>query len=122
MDKEMRGDPRVGARRCVGAGYWIGGRGGEEDVFALENPTLTTEEMVERFKRPYLDRLYDISAFVGEIKQRFRQWYNLRSERNGQLWEDRFKSVLVQGEPGVLATVAAYIDLKAVRGDRERSA
>jgi putative transposase len=87
----------------------------DEDVFALENPTLTTEEHIERFKRPYLDRLYDLSAFVGEIKQRFSQWYNLRSERNGPLWEDRFKSVLVQGEPGVLATVAAYIDLNAVR-------
>ncbi|MCB1095962.1 MAG: hypothetical protein KDN22_10345 [Verrucomicrobiae bacterium] len=87
----------------------------EEDVFASENPTLTTEDMVERFKRPYLDRLYDLSAFVGEIKQRFSQWYNRRSARNGPLWEDRFRSVLVQGESGVLATVAAYIDLNAVR-------
>ncbi|MDA0812664.1 MAG: hypothetical protein O3C21_09785, partial [Verrucomicrobia bacterium] len=87
----------------------------EEDLFAMENPTLTTEEQIERFKRPYLDRLYDLSSFVGEIKQRFSQWYNLRSERKGPLWEDRFKSVLVQGEPGVLATVAAYIDLNAVR-------
>ncbi|MEZ5324705.1 MAG: transposase [Verrucomicrobiales bacterium] len=87
----------------------------EESVFALDNPTLTTEEMVERFKCPYLDRMYDLSSFVGEIKQRFSQWYNRRSERNGPLWEDRFKSVLVQGEPGVLATVAAYIDLNAVR-------
>ena len=84
----------------------------EEDMFAMENPTLTKEEEIERFKRPYLDRLYDLSSFVGEIKQRFSQWYNLRSKRNGPLWEDRFKSVLVQGEPGVLATVAAYIDLK----------
>ena len=82
----------------------------EEDIFAREHPTLTTEEMVERFKRPYLDRLYNLSAFVGEIKQRFSQWYNLRTKRNGPLWEDRFKSVLVQGEPGVLAIVAAYID------------
>ena len=87
----------------------------EEDVFAMEHPTLTTEEEIEQFKRPYLDRLYDLSAFVGEIKQRFSQWYNLRTERNGPLWEDRFKSVLVQGVPGVLATVAAYIDLNAVR-------
>ena len=87
----------------------------EEDMFAMENPTLTKDEEIERFKRPYLDRLYDLSSFVGEIKQRFSQWYNLRSKRNGPLWEDRFKSVLVQGEPGVLATVAAYIDLNAVR-------
>ncbi|MEZ5329992.1 MAG: hypothetical protein R3F19_33515 [Verrucomicrobiales bacterium] len=51
---------------------------------------------------------------MGEIKQRCSQWYNRRSERNGPLWEDRFKSVLVQGEPGVLATVAVH-DLNAVR-------
>ena len=93
----------------------VAGENEDEDVFAMESPTFTKEEEIERFKRPYLDRLYDLSAFVGEIKQRFSQWYNLRSERNGPLWEDRFKSVLVQGEPGVLATVAAYIDLNAVR-------
>ena len=59
--------------------------------------------------------MYDLSCFVGELKQRISQWYNLRNERKGPLWEDRFKSVLVQGAPGVLATVAAYIDLNAVR-------
>ena len=67
------------------------------------------------FKQPYLERMFDLSAFVGEIKQRISQWYNGRNERKGPLWEERFKSVLVQGEPGVLATVAAYIDLNAVR-------
>ncbi|MGK0187860.1 MAG: hypothetical protein ACI9R3_003651 [Verrucomicrobiales bacterium] len=87
----------------------------EEDVFATDCLGMTTQSEIERFKRPYLDRLYDLSAFVGEVKQRFSQWYNLRNERIGPLWEDRFKSVLVQGEPGILATVAAYIDLNAVR-------
>ena len=91
-----------------------------EDLFAMENPTLTMEDggadrAIQACVIGSTDRLYDLSAFVGEIKQRFSQWYNLRSERKGPLWEDRFKSVLVQGEPGVLATVAAYIDLNAVR-------
>ena len=70
---------------------------------------------IRRIKQPFLDRMYDLSCFVGELKQRISQWYNLRNERKGPLWEDRFKSVLVQGAPGVLATVAAYIDLNAVR-------
>ncbi|MEZ5328728.1 MAG: transposase [Verrucomicrobiales bacterium] len=70
---------------------------------------------IEAIKRPYLERMYDLSAFVGEIKQRISQWYNGKNERTGPLWEDRFKSVLVQGKQGVLATVAAYIDLNAVR-------
>ena len=83
---------------------------------------LDAEEVAERrareiaeFKQPYLDRMFDLSVFVGEIKQRISLWYNGRNERLGPLWEDRFKSVLVQGEAGVLATVAAYIDLNAVR-------
>ena len=59
--------------------------------------------------------MFDLSCFVGEIKQRLSQWYNREHLRTGPLWEDRFKSVLVQGESGVLATVAAYIDLNAVR-------
>ncbi len=73
------------------------------------------ERQIAKLKQPYLDRLYDLSSFVGEIKQRISQWYNLRNERKGPLWEDRFKSVLVQGESGLLAMVAAYIDLNAVR-------
>lgn len=73
------------------------------------------EKQIARVKQPYFDRMHDLSCFVGELKQRISQWYNLKNERKGPLWEDRFKSVLVQGSPGVLATVAAYIDLNAVR-------
>jgi putative transposase len=70
---------------------------------------------IAKWKQPYLNRMFDLSCFVGEIKQRLSQWYNREHLRIGPLWEDRFKSVLVQGESGVLATVAAYIDLNAVR-------
>jgi hypothetical protein len=41
-------------------------------------------------------------------------WYNKENKRVGTLWEERFKSVLLQGG-GALATVAAYIDLNPVR-------
>jgi len=73
------------------------------------------QKQIARLKQPFLDRMDDLSCFVGELKQRLSQWYNLRNGRSGPLWEDRFKSVLVQGEPGLLAMVAAYIDLTAVR-------
>ena len=73
------------------------------------------EKQIAHVKQPFLDRMHDLSCFVGELKQRISQRYNLKTERKGPLWEDRFKSVLVQGSPGVLATVAAYIDLNAVR-------
>ena len=70
---------------------------------------------IAKYKGPYLERMYDLSAFVGELKQRFSQWFNRLNDRKGTLWEERFKSVLVQGDPGLLAMVAAYIDLNPVR-------
>ena len=60
-------------------------------------------------------RMYDVSAFMKLVKQRFTQWYNLRVGRKGTLWEERFKSVLVDGAGRALATMAAYIDLNPVR-------
>lgn len=67
----------------------------------------------------YLERYYrqmcDISWFVRLIKQRFSQWYNHHHQRKGTLWEERFKSVLVDGQSPLLAIVAAYIDLNSVR-------
>ena len=57
----------------------------------------------------------DVSAFMGELKQRFSRWYNRTHERFGTLWAERFKSVVVEDQPGSLEAVAAYIDLNPVR-------
>ena len=48
------------------------------------------------------------------LLQRFTRWFNRTHKRTGNLWEDAFKSVIV--EDGVAArTIAAYIDLNPVR-------
>lgn len=60
-------------------------------------------------------RMYDLSQYMKTLKQRFTQWYNARRERRGTLWEDRFKSVLVEGDKTALLCMSAYIDLNAVR-------
>ena len=60
-------------------------------------------------------RLWDLSAFMKLVKQRFTQWYNGQAGRKGTLWEERFKSVLVDGRGEVLPATAAYIDLNPVR-------
>lgn len=60
-------------------------------------------------------RMYDISAFVKTLKQRYTMSYNGRHNRRGTLWEDRFKSALVEGGDLALSACAAYIDLNAVR-------
>jgi len=60
-------------------------------------------------------RRHSLSAYLKELKQRFTQWYNARNDRVGTLWEDRFKSVLVENGRQALLTMAAYIDLNPVR-------
>ena len=60
-------------------------------------------------------RMGDVSAFVKTLKQRYSMSYNARHKRTGTLWEERFKSVLVENGENAKAAVAAYIDLNPVR-------
>jgi hypothetical protein len=48
------------------------------------------------------------------LMQRFSSWFNRTQERTGRLWEQRFKSVLVEDGAAARA-MAAYIDLNPVR-------
>ena len=67
-------------------------------------------DIVEGVRR----RLFDLSAFMKELKQRFTGWFNRHHGRVGTLWEGRFKSVLLESGEAV-RMVAAYIDLNPVR-------
>lgn len=69
----------------------------------------------EALRERWFARMWDISSFMKTLKQRFTQWFNGRHDRKGTLWEDRFRSVLVQGECHALRAMAAYIDLNPVR-------
>jgi REP element-mobilizing transposase RayT len=71
-------------------------------------------ERVEEIKGRFTHRMHDLSQFMKGLMQRFTQWFNGQHKRTGRLWEDRFKSVIV--ESGTAARVmAAYIDLNPVR-------
>ncbi|MGJ8643763.1 MAG: transposase [Luteolibacter sp.] len=71
-------------------------------------------ERVKEIKRMFTYRMNDLGEFMKGLLQRFTQWFNGRHKRKGTLWEDRFKSVIV--ESGTAArTMAAYIDLNPVR-------
>jgi len=72
-------------------------------------------EAAELVKAPYVRRMYDLAEFMKALKQRVSISYNRRHARVGTLWEERYKSVLVDGSPGGLSAVAAYIDLNPVR-------
>ncbi len=72
------------------------------------------ESYVRSIHERYTWRMHDLSQFMQGFLQRYTQWHNGKNKRKGHLWEDRFKSVIV--EDGVAAkTMAAYIDLNPVR-------
>lgn len=58
--------------------------------------------------------MHDLGEFMKTLLQRFTRWFNRTHDRSGTLWEERYKSVIV--ESGIAArTMAAYIDLNPVR-------
>jgi putative transposase len=71
----------------------------------------------EEIRERYLRRMWDVSSFMKTLKQRFTQWFNKRHKRKGTLWEDRFRSVLVQSAGEPVAAMAAYIDLNPIRAE-----
>ena len=78
--------------------------------FRSQNNTRGAEKLRESFFR----RMWDLSQFMKTLKQRFTRWFNKEHGRTGTLWEERFKSTLV--ESGLAArSVAGYIDLNPVR-------
>ncbi len=60
-------------------------------------------------------RMFSLSNFMKSLKQRFSTYYNRNHQRSGTLWEERFRSVIVEGEETTLMTMALYIDLNPVR-------
>ena len=70
--------------------------------------------VVDRIHARFTYRMNDLSQFMKGLLIRFTKWFNRRHSRTGTLWEERFKSVIV--ESGTVArTMAAYIDLNPVR-------
>jgi REP element-mobilizing transposase RayT len=83
-----------------------------------------SQPMLDAIKHRYEKRMFDLSHFMKTLKQRFSIWYNRNhDDRRGTLWEDRFKSVVVEspqrreGDMGnrAILTMAAYIELNPVR-------
>jgi REP element-mobilizing transposase RayT len=70
--------------------------------------------MADEIHQRYTYRMHNLSQYMKTVMQRMTQWYNRQNERSGTLWEERFKSVIV--EIGIAARMmAAYIDLNPVR-------
>ena len=85
----------------------------EWDRIEEEGGQEALEAYADRFRR----RMYDMGEYMKTYKQRVTQRYNKIHKRDGTLWEKRYYSNLIQGDPSGLAlrSIAAYIDLNPVR-------
>jgi REP element-mobilizing transposase RayT len=72
------------------------------------------ERRVQEIRSRYTRRMHDLSEFMKSLLERFTKWFNRAHSRSGTLWEDRFKSVIVESGTAARA-MAAYIDLNPVR-------
>jgi len=74
------------------------------------------QHAIEAERERWFRQMWNLASFMKVLKQRFTQWYNgsRKQRRKGTLWEERYRSVLVEG--GESARIAgAYIDLNPVR-------
>jgi len=69
---------------------------------------------VQKIHRRYTYRMHHLSEFMKGLMQSYTQWHNRRHKRRGHLWEDRFKSVIVE-DGNMARTLSAYIQLNPVR-------
>jgi putative transposase len=71
---------------------------------------------IEAERERWFSRMWNLPSFMKVLKQRFSQWYNgtRPTRRTGTLWEDRYRSVLVE-TGSALQAIAAYIDLNPIR-------
>jgi hypothetical protein len=72
-------------------------------------------EAAEAVRERWFARMWDVSCYLQILKHRYSKWHNARHRRKGTLWEERFRSVLVEGKGPALRAMAAYIDLNPVR-------
>lgn len=79
------------------------------------NPGLAGIALEKGYRESFVRRMNDLSEFMKTLLQRFSSWFNKRHDRVGRLWEQRFRSVVIEGGWDPLMKVAAYVDLNAVR-------
>lgn len=73
------------------------------------------QKQAENQLNNYIKRMCCLTSFLKDLKQRFTQKYNSFNGRKGNLWEERFKSVLIGAEFKILQRFMKYVDLNPVR-------
>lgn len=73
------------------------------------------ESRVAEAQARYRARMHDLSEFCKTFKGWYTRDYNRRAKNTGTIWEERFKSVIVEPGKEALLAVSAYIHLNPVR-------
>ena len=81
-----------------------------DNAISVSN-TFRATELIDQYRH----RMNHLSQFMKELKQSFSIAYNSSHDRHGTLWEERFTSMLIEGEAKTLSMTAAYIELNPVR-------
>ncbi len=84
-----------------------------KDLDAFRDAGLS--DLAQKRLDSFTRRMWNLSNFMKSLKQRFSTFYNRNNHRKGTLWEERFRSIIVEGEESALLTMALYIDLNPIR-------
>ncbi|MCH8528555.1 MAG: transposase [Kiritimatiellae bacterium] len=76
---------------------------------------LHPEEDQKKLDAQVIDRMCDLAEFMRVLKHGYTLWYNRTHDSKGAFWDARYRSVVVEGRPLALMSVAAYIDLNPIR-------
>ncbi|MFU8893379.1 MAG: transposase, partial [Luteolibacter sp.] len=68
----------------------------ETALAATDGSEASRRRVTEEIAGPYLIRMHDLSEFMNGLLKRFTRWFNRQKKRSGTLWEERFKSVIVE--------------------------
>ncbi len=100
--------------RAIKNEAFVAGVAAELAAAKAEPDAIYAEARLTEIRERFTYRMHNLSEFMKTLLQRFTRWFNRIHERCGTLWEERYKSVIV--ESGTAArTIAAYIDLNPVR-------
>ena len=86
-----------------------------DEVIKLKDEITSLGKFSDNTRSRLLERMYELSAFMKELKKNFTDWFNHTHGREGILWRERFKSIVVDENSEALGIVARYIDLNPVR-------
>jgi putative transposase len=109
--KELSEEEALSRIAALYPAKFVAGLRHDVDAFRKAGLESSAQALLDSFTR----RMWSLSNFMKSLKQRFSSFYNRGHERTGTLWEERYRSIIVEGEEKALLTMALYIDLNPIR-------